>query len=1670
MGRVIDDRIVEMQFDNRNFEKNVSQSLSTLDKLKSALHIDSSSKDFNSVANAANDLGSSFNALESIATGVFRRMGSSIYDFAFKAIKDMSGIGNIVEGWKKYEQVMDSTATMFYQGFEESEIEDQQARMMWFSDETSYSFSDMADNVAKFTAAGKGLEESATALMGVSLWAASAGANSKDASRAYYQLSQAISRPMRLEDWKSIQNIGMDTVAFRQAALDTAEALGTVRKNADGTYTSLVAVSKAGKQAFSIEQFSDSLTQGQWFTSDVQMAIYQKYAGAVDQIREYAEENMLTASEAIEALDGQLDDFALNAFKAAQEARTWSAVVDSVKDALSTGWMKVFKNIFGNYGEAKEFFTDLANDLYDVFVEPLNVVNVVLEKWKKAGGRQDFMDGLLAFLHAVENILGAIGEALGSVFSRQDAYNGLIKFSKGFKNLGERLESATSNLDGLRKTFAGVFALLDLAKQLISGLLRAFAPLFGGIGSVISGIFNVTGGIGSFIVSIDEAVKEGDLFYKAFSTITKPLIIAKEKIIDFAKTIKDALPDVWSGFIKKFKEFTGIDIIEVFKKIKDWAGNVGKAFSKFWDSSQKSAYGLFGTIRDGFYNLTGLDPGSISNIFLTAFEKVSGALKGFFAWCRENLGGISGIVRGFFNILGKIFSFITNGVKKVTSNDGVNKLKSALETVWSVLKSIWSVVVVVFKAIWEYLQPVVAKIKDALSSFSVGNLGGIAAGAGGLLAGLGIKKLIDNLTGKKGPLEPIKEFINNFSSVFESFANTMNSFSHLLDAKALKTVASSILILAAAMLVISFVDLDKFAGSGTAFALFISALSGVMILLSKTTDRKVIKKIGSAFKSLGIALILIAIALRIISKIDTKELYSAVGAMSIILIVIGFVMSMIMKINDSGKNAKSQYKTLKQVSKIIMALSIGLLIIAAAISILSKIKLANLGTALLGLLGGVLAISIILLVINNKKYSSKNFKTLIGAAAALYIVALAIEKLAFFSWDQIIHGLAGLAGAAIALAFVSMVLSKNKIKVGSALSVVLIASSLNIVAKALLSYASMSWDQILHGLAGFGIAIVALSAIAVVLGEFKPSAFSGLAIIEIAASMLIFVSAIEKFGDMDANKLIQGGIAIGALAVVIALFSMVAKGGNLVLLGTGIIFLATGLLFMAGVIGILGSMPLEKLKQGGIAIAAFLGVIVLAGALALVVAPGLLILAVAFSAMAISAVGLGAGFILIATGVKMLISIVPYLAKVVIALVDSIITGLNLFLKRIPELQKNIIVFIFTMITSFTVALTESLPQVIELILTFLVAILDAIIDGHRLEKILDRLFELVTIILQALENHIGEWVEILANILFDIIMALINTTRDRIGEYADALLGLFVDVIEGVATAIDNNAQDMVDAIEHLKTAILRFLLLAITGGYVDLYDAGGEGGNQTYEGFKAKVDEVFSTIGTWLYDHLVKPIADTFKDGSDAIKKLIGVGEDILNGIWEGLQNAWEDVKEWFSNKLGALWDLVCTILDIHSPSRVMAYGGRMIAEGLGVGIKDGFSSPISEMDTGCSGLLEGFKSYTQQINDVLNTGIDSNPTITPVLDLTNLKSGASSINGMFGGLDLGSGKMNLAALASGFNMSNEGFDPNNPNSGRMVFNQYNYSPKALSATEIYRQTRNQLSGAKGVVIQKR
>lgn len=499
MSYDVDERVVEMRFDNEQFESGAKETLSTLDKLKQALNFSGASKGIDNLSNSVNKVSFNpiVNALDSVRLGFSKldvariRVIQNIVDDVQRAgtalLKNLT-IDQVTAGWNKYAEktssvqtIMAATANQFNDtATQMAYVNDQLDKLNWFTDETSYNFVDMVGNIGKFTANNIDLETSVTAMQGIATWAAKSGANATEASRAMYNLSQAISvGSVKLIDWKSIENANMATAEFKQNVIETAVELGYLKANVDGTFETLDKATPV-----SISNFNSALSEG-WFSAEVLLKTLSKYGGFTNDLYEAYEKTGLTATELLQTIEsyknGTLDiarladstgasvssltnimetlssttnELGESSFRAAQEAKTFEEAINATKDAVSTGWMNTFEIIFGDYEFARVLWTDLANEMYDVFASGAEARNELLKG--ALGARKSGWEELLEsveesgasiedFESAVIRAARAHGIAIDDMIAKEGDFNSTLQL--GWAN-AEILNDAMTELIG----------------------------------------------------------------------------------------------------------------------------------------------------------------------------------------------------------------------------------------------------------------------------------------------------------------------------------------------------------------------------------------------------------------------------------------------------------------------------------------------------------------------------------------------------------------------------------------------------------------------------------------------------------------------------------------------------------------------------------------------------------------------------------------------------------------------------------------------------------------------------------------------------------------------------------------------------------------------------------------------------------------------------------------------------------------------------------------------------------------------------------------------------------------------------------------------------------------------------------------------------------------------
>ena len=600
MSTTVDNRVVEMRFNNRDFERNVQTSLSTLDKLKQSLNLTGASKGLENISDTAKnvDMGTLGNAVETVRMrfSALQVMGvtalSNIANSAVNTGKRMISaltIDPIKTGFQEYETQMGAIQTILantqHEGTNLKQVNGALNELNKYADQTIYNFTEMTRNIGTFTAAGVSLDTSVSSIKGIANLAAISGSTSQQASTAMYQLSQALAAgKVSLMDWNSVVNAGMGGKVFQDALKRTAEHMGT---DVDAL------IKKYGS-------FRESLTQGEWLTTEVLTETLTQLSGA------YTEADLI-AQGYTEQQAKDIMKLAETAVSAATEVKTFTQLWDTLKESAQSGWAQTWQILVGDFEEAKSLLTNISNIVGGFIGKTAEARNKLLQGWKDMGGRAELIDALTNVFKGLISVIKPIGEAFREIFppiTAKQLYDATVRF----KELTEHLILSDESAENLKKTFKGIFSVFGIAFDVVKALAKGIVDLLESFTGVEGGILAVAGAVGDWISKFAESVRGTNIFKKAVDGIVNVLSVVIEKLLAFNSKLSEIFVDVGNAIVNVF---SGVDFEKGFSLLNS---------------------GLFAGILLAIRNfIKGLsDP----------FEGVSGVL--------ENVTGILDDVRGCF--------------------------------------------------------------------------------------------------------------------------------------------------------------------------------------------------------------------------------------------------------------------------------------------------------------------------------------------------------------------------------------------------------------------------------------------------------------------------------------------------------------------------------------------------------------------------------------------------------------------------------------------------------------------------------------------------------------------------------------------------------------------------------------------------------------------------------------------------------------------------------------------------------------------------------------------------------------------------------------------------------------------------------------------------------------
>lgn len=1200
MSTTIDERVVEMRFDNRQFEAGVKTSLSTLDKLKEGLDLDGAAKglkglgdaakkcDLSTLSNSVETVRMKFSALEVMAVTALSNITNSVINTGKRMIESFI-LEPVKQGFDEYELKMGSIQTiMMSTGASLEEVNKYLQELNTYSDKTIYSFQDMTSNIGKFTNAGVGLEDAVMAIQGVSNVAAVSGANANEASRAMYNFAQALSAGyVKLIDWKSIENANMATVEFKTQLLESAVACGTLTKTADGMYKTV-----KGNVIDATHNFNDSL-QDQWMTTEA----------LVGTLRNYADETT---------------DIGKKAFAAAQDVKTFSQLMDTLKEAAGSGWANTWEILFGDFEEAKELWTGLSQAIGGFIDTQSDARNSVLQGWKDLGGRTELIESLKNTLKGIGTVIKPITEAFRDIFPPTTAEQ-LHNLTEGLLKFTEKLTLSDTASENLKSTFKGLFAILDICKRAIGAILGPVGSLLGKVTGLGGGVLGVTGSIGEWLAKLDEAIKKNDAFGKGIEKISDFVSGAVTAIKNFAESVreylglptldeaKESMKELFGTAEEKI-QVPGLELLHtILEKLKERAGQVKDAI-----------VGLKDGISDAFSKIGG-------NTDVSKFAALIQAL----SIAAKKIGG------GIFDVVGnginKIVTAVSNadfsGIIDLLNGISIGGIAIAITKFTNSLTKPFDEVGGLLDNVKGILDGVRGCFEAYQTQLKAGTLLKIASAIAILAASIVAISLIDSekLSASLGAITVLFAELMASMSVFTKISGDVKGA--VKSSTVMLAMSTSILILASALKKIGDLDGGQLAKGVAGVTALMAAMVGAVKLLNMSG--------GSSMKG-ATQMVLFAASIKILASVCTDLATLEWDGLAKGLTGVGVLLA---EVSLFMNTAKFSGKSLTTAAGIIILAS-AIKILASACKDLGSLDFGQLVKGL-GSIGVLLAeITVFTKLTGDAKGLVSTGLAMIGIGAAMKIFASAMGDFGNLDWNQIAKGLVTMGGALAELAIGLNVM--NGTLPGSA-AMLVAAGALAILTPVLLALGSMSWESIAKGLV-------------TIAGAFTVIGVAGLVLTPLVPTILALAGAFALIG--------VGTAAIGA--------GLLAAGAGLSAIAVGITALATSLgagvtVIVAGlstiITGIAALIPAIAEKLGE-AIIAFCGVIA-QGAPAIGEAVKAVVLTLV-DVLVECVPAIADGALALLSGV--LASLANYTPEIVDSIMLFLINLLNGIAERLPEL------------------------------------------------------------------------------------------------------------------------------------------------------------------------------------------------------------------------------------------------------------------------------------------------------------------------------------------------------------------------------------------------------------------
>lgn len=1379
MSETIDSKVVEMRFDNKDFEANTRTTMSTLDKLKAKLHFPGASKgleeigqtakrvDFSGMSSGIQTVQMKFSALQVMGITALQNITNAAIS-AGKQLTDAITIDPVKDGFAEYETQMNSVQTILANTQKEGTNIDQVNKALkelnTYADQTIYNFTEMTRNIGTFTAAGVKLDDSVSAIKGIANLAAVSGSTSQQAFTAMYQLSQALAAgKVQLMDWNSVVNAGMGGQVFQDALIRTSEHLQTGAKQAIEAYGS----------------FRESLTEGEWLTTDVLTETLNQIAGA------YSKEDLIAQGYS-ESQAEEIVKLADTATDAATKVKTFTQLIDTLKEALGSGWTESWQIIIGDFEEAKEVWTKVSDVLGGFIQKSSEARNAIL----KAAMGNPYSD-LAKNIQKVTSATSDYKDIVDSVI-RGDYGSGQARFDKlaaeghdwaRVQNLiNERLgcsfryteELATSQEDLNKeqaKTIKQILKMSDaelkkngLTKEDVKAL-KELQKQSEKTGIPINDLINDMDKLSGKELLHGSVANMGNALINLFTEIHN----AWQKVFDpvSAMTLYNIIASM-HGVTSKFLKFT-----------EDRGKELTRTLAGVFAALDIIRQCLGGSLKFAIKAVNAVLSAFDMDI-LDATAKIGDLLVKFDKWLKKT----DPFTKGFEEI-GKVIKSVVddltkfeNKIKKLPNIENflktIEKIKSPKVDFSGVINgfselsntttnSSFSNIRKLFSALWKYVTEVGLNIID-----TIGKIGTSIAQAfgkddvfevinSGLIAGIlvFVKKLTKNIAKVTDDAGGI---LNNVTEILDGVKDCFVAYQEQLRAGALLKIASAIGILTASVFTLSTIDSDALQ----------RALFGIAALLIE----------------LGVAL-------------------AAFGKMS----------------NDFKGSLKANF--------LMKSLAVSILIMAAAVKVLSTISWEGMMKGLIAIGGLLLELSLFLSLTDFKKKSFSSSAGMVLIASALLILSSVVKKFENVNWETLGRSLVSIGALLLEISIFANLAGKAKHVISTGLSLILVASGLKILASVVDDFSGMNWDEIKRGLTAMGAALLEITIALKLLP--KTSLFRATGLIVAAAALKIVANDMNDFASMNWPSIkkaaITMGIALGEIVIALNLMKGTLGGA------AALIVASAALAILASTMSKLGKLSSDEIAKGLIAMAAAFFIVGVAGALLQPLIPTILALAAAFVLFGVAALSISAGLTLVGVGLTTISIGLSALGGSLATAAVSIVAGLSVIILGVAGLIPAVAEKIAEGVVAFATVIGDCAPQIIDAVLKLFDEVLKS--ANAYLPTIIDSVLTLLIAVINGVANHIPEIMLAITNLVGKIVEGVTDVIKglnpDEILKATEAI-GILLASIFGFAGISKISSQAMAGIVQFGIILAELSAVIAAAGGIAQIPGASWlieEGGN---------------------------------------------------------------------------------------------------------------------------------------------------------------------------------------------------------------------------------------------------